>query len=86
MAEAENLFDVLHCSELDQAEFEQVVVSYYGHGYHAQPQEIHHARAGAAARCARFMTKMASSSMFLADLTSLQVKSTSFDAKLKPSY
>ena len=46
MIEAENLFDVLHCSKLDQAEFEQVVGSYYGHGYHAQPQEIHHARAG----------------------------------------
>src|SRR5262245_38247792 len=44
MTAAENLFQLLRCSELDQTEFEQVVISYYGHGYHPQPQEIHHAR------------------------------------------
>jgi hypothetical protein len=40
----ENLLQALHCSELDQAEFEQVIGSYFGHGHHANDHEICHAR------------------------------------------
>jgi hypothetical protein len=40
----ENLFDTLHCSKLDQAEFEQVVNSYFGNAYHDNSGEIYHAR------------------------------------------
>jgi hypothetical protein len=43
MIEAKNLFQIFHCSELDQNEFEQVVTSYFGHGYYAPP-EMHHGR------------------------------------------
>jgi hypothetical protein len=39
-----NLLQTLHCFKIDQAEFEQVVASYFGHGHHANPHEICHAR------------------------------------------
>jgi hypothetical protein len=45
MAEGDNIYDVLRCRELDQAEFEQLLGSFYGHGHHVAPNEIRHGRA-----------------------------------------
>jgi hypothetical protein len=40
----ENLFQTLHCSELDQAEFEQILASYFGNALYDDSGEIRHAR------------------------------------------
>jgi len=44
MVEGDDVFDILRCREIDQAEFEQLVGSFYGHGHHAEANEIRHGR------------------------------------------
>lgn len=45
MPSGDELFKILRCSELDQAEFEQLVSSYFGHGSQLGDEEISYARA-----------------------------------------
>ena len=45
MAEGDDIYAILRCDKIDQAEFEQLVGSFYGHGHHAAPKEIRHGRA-----------------------------------------
>jgi hypothetical protein len=40
----ETLFNILHCSETDQAEFEQIVSAYFGHGAQLSSEEISYGR------------------------------------------